>query len=92
MPTVTAVIPALRSADPEQRTAPYENWRPPVIGVSLLVPVGPDSLVVADLNDLIVMPTGSVYDGQKSREAAHYVLHGPEGLPSCGASPWPAPR
>jgi hypothetical protein len=82
MSTITAVIPALLTADPERRAAPYENWRPPVVGVSLLVPVGPDSLAVADLCDLILMPTGSVSDGQNPREAAHDVLRrAPEGLP-----------
>ncbi|MFM9629841.1 MULTISPECIES: hypothetical protein [Streptomyces] len=82
MSTITAVMPVLRGVDPARRTAPYENWRPPVIGVSLLVPVGSDSLVVADLRDLILMPTGSVHDGRKPSEAAHDVLRGaPEGLP-----------
>ncbi|MET7474681.1 hypothetical protein ABZT17_10035 [Streptomyces sp. NPDC005648] len=53
-----------------------------MIGVSLLVPVGPDSLVVADLRELILIPTGPVYDGQQPREAAHSVLRGAkEGLP-----------
>jgi hypothetical protein len=85
MPTITApVTPTAHSADPvpAQKTASYENWRPPVIGVSLLVPVGPDSLVVADLLGTIIVPTGCVYDGQNPAEAAQDVLHGaPDGLP-----------
>lgn len=85
MPTFTApVIPATRTGDPvpAQKTASYENWRPPVIGVSLLIPVGSDSLAVADLRGAILMPTGAVHAGQTPEQAAQDVLRGnPDGLP-----------
>ncbi|MGW1496851.1 hypothetical protein [Streptomyces sp. NPDC002402] len=79
MSTITApAIPDSRRADPvpARTTAPYENWRPPVIGVSLLVPVGPDALVVADLLGSLMMPNGSVHDGQTPEQAARDVLRG----------------
>ncbi|MDQ0904488.1 hypothetical protein QFZ22_000473 [Streptomyces canus] len=85
MPTITApVLPAARSADPDPELPPgrYENWRPPVIGVAILVPVGADALVVADLSGLIMLPTGAVHDGQTPEQAAQDVLRGiPGGLP-----------
>ncbi|MEU8687676.1 hypothetical protein [Streptomyces sp. NPDC048665] len=59
--------------------AVYENWRPPVVGVALLVPVGPDCLAVADLLGTLMLPAGGVYDGQTLEEAAHRVLSGPTG-------------
>jgi hypothetical protein len=96
MSTITAtVLPPARNADlaPARKTGPYENWRPPVIGVSLLVPVGADTLVVADLRGLTMMPTGSVHDGQTPEQAAQDVLRGtPNGLPFCGALRWPGSR
>ncbi|MEV2234951.1 hypothetical protein AB0H69_41200 [Streptomyces phaeochromogenes] len=85
MPTITApVTPTAHSADPvpAQKTASYQNWRPPVIGVSLLVPVGSDSLAVADLRGVILMPTGTVHAGQTPEQAVQDVLRGaPDGLP-----------
>ncbi|MFD0416870.1 hypothetical protein [Streptomyces sp. NPDC127108] len=62
----------------ERTTAPYENWRPPIIGVSLLIPIGTDALVVADLLGSIMLPTGPVHDYQTPEQAALNVLHGPE--------------
>jgi hypothetical protein len=62
--------------------ARYENWRPPVVGVSLLIPVGADSLAVADLLGLLALPTGSVEDGQTAQQAAQQALGGaPDSLP-----------
>jgi hypothetical protein len=85
MSTITApFIPAARGTDspPERRAAPYENWRPPVVAVSLLIPVGADALVVADLRGSILVPTGMVQHGQTPQQAAQDVLRGaPEGLP-----------
>lgn len=43
MPTGSVAIPA-RSA------AAYESWRPPIVGVALLVPVGTHCLAVVDLH------------------------------------------
>ncbi|MEV5815925.1 hypothetical protein [Streptomyces mutabilis] len=63
---VTAVTPRLRAS--------YENWRPPVVGVSLLVPVGADCIVVADLRGMLMLPLGGVYDGQTLQEASRRVL------------------
>ncbi|MEU1566243.1 hypothetical protein ABZ504_38630 [Streptomyces mirabilis] len=65
-------------AAPRMR-APYENWRPPVIGVCLLVPVGADCLAVADLRGMLLLPCGGVYDRQTPEDAAHRVLSGPPG-------------
>ncbi|MGY1502926.1 hypothetical protein ACW4TU_41230 [Streptomyces sp. QTS52] len=86
MPTITAAVhPAARSAEPTlvPTTARYENWRPPAIGVSLLIPVGTDELVVADLLGSITLPTGAVHYGHKTLEqATQDVLWGvPDGLP-----------
>ncbi|MFG3132854.1 hypothetical protein ACGFZU_34800 [Streptomyces tendae] len=73
MPTATA--PALVP----RRRAPYENWRPPVIGVSLLVPVGADAITVVDLRGVLVLPVGGVYDGQTPKEAGYRTLADPSG-------------
>lgn len=64
MPTATTLAPVPRPH------APYENWRPPVIGVFLLVPVGADCITVADLSGMLMLPVGGVYDGQTPKEAA----------------------
>jgi hypothetical protein len=72
MPTTTATAP------PQRRHA-YENWRPPVIGVSLLIPVGTDCIAVADLRGLLMLPVGSVHDGQTPEEAGYQVLTDPSG-------------
>ncbi|GAA5061183.1 hypothetical protein [Streptomyces similanensis] len=82
MPTITALLPhAVHAPAPAQ--APYEDWRPPIHGVSLLIPVGADTLVVADLRGLIMLPTGTVSDGQTPEQAARDVLLGaPDGLPA----------
>ncbi|MGW7715558.1 hypothetical protein ACWGKK_14745 [Streptomyces chartreusis] len=63
----------------QPRRAAYENWRPPVIGVSLLLPVGADCLAVADLRGALMLPVGGVFDEQTPEEAAHHVLAGPPG-------------
>ncbi|GAA1153248.1 hypothetical protein GCM10009654_06010 [Streptomyces hebeiensis] len=57
---------------------PYENWRPPVIGVTLLVPVGADELLVADATGCgdIVLPTGSVENDESPEQAAQRALQG----------------
>ncbi|MER0476907.1 hypothetical protein ABR737_00810 [Streptomyces sp. Edi2] len=50
--------------------------------MSLLVPVGADALVVADLLGSIMMPTGTLQGGQTPQQAAQDVLRGaPDGLP-----------
>ncbi|MFE5688756.1 hypothetical protein [Streptomyces sp. NPDC056512] len=60
----------------------YENWRPAVIGVTVLALVGVDSLVLPCLMGALVLPTGTVEDGQSPQEAAQLVLSGiPGGLP-----------
>ncbi|MEU3978869.1 hypothetical protein AB0F77_01970 [Streptomyces sp. NPDC026672] len=73
MPTATATTPAPR------HHAPYEDWRPPVTGVSLLVPVGADHITVIDLHGMLMLPVGSMHDGQTSEEAGHRVLTDPSG-------------
>ncbi|MGF1236317.1 hypothetical protein ACQSME_03520 [Streptomyces sp. 2-6] len=84
MPTITAVLPHAVHA-PAQ--APYEDWRPPIHGVSLLIPVGADALAVADLRSLIMLPTGTVSDGQTPEQAARDLLLGaPDGLPALRAT------
>ncbi|MCZ0998008.1 hypothetical protein O1M63_07285 [Streptomyces mirabilis] len=73
--------------------APYENWRPPVIGVSLLVPVGADRLAVADLRGMLMLPGGGVHERQRPEDAAHRVLSGPRAaFGCCAASPWTGHR
>ncbi|MFJ5779300.1 hypothetical protein [Streptomyces sp. NPDC093094] len=73
MPTQTATVPA------QPPHAPYENWRPPVIGVSLLVPVGADGITVVDLCGMPMLPVGAVGDGQTPQEAGYRVLTDPSG-------------
>ncbi|MFJ2818528.1 hypothetical protein [Streptomyces sp. NPDC087294] len=72
--------PALTT--PRTRT-PYENWRPPVISVSVLALVGATGLVLPRLpGHPWTLPTGPVDDGQSPEEAAQAVLTGlPGGLP-----------
>jgi hypothetical protein len=60
----------------------YANWRPPVIGVQLLVPVGTDCLLVADTLGGVVLPVDAVHDGESPWQAAQHVLRGaPHGIP-----------
>lgn len=63
--------------------APYENWRPPSIGVSVLVPVGAHEVALACVpGGTLVLPTGAIEHDQSPEEAARAVLTGlPEGLP-----------
>ncbi|MET9987164.1 hypothetical protein CJD44_21105 [Streptomyces sp. alain-838] len=62
------------TASAHRRRTSYENWRPPIVGVSLLVPVGADCIVVADLRGMLMLPVGGVYDGQPLQEASRRVL------------------
>ncbi|WP_163015588.1 hypothetical protein [Streptomyces sp. Tu 4128] len=59
--------------------APYDNWRPPIVGVSLLVPIGADCIAVADLRGMLMLPTGGLHEGQTLHEAARRVLTDPSG-------------
>ncbi|MET9914900.1 hypothetical protein ABZZ74_51010 [Streptomyces sp. NPDC006476] len=68
-------MPAATVATPAPRGATYENWRPPIVGVALLVPVGAHCLAVADLRGMLMLPVGDVHPGQSVEEAAHNVLH-----------------
>ncbi|MEV6404090.1 hypothetical protein AB0M58_14245 [Streptomyces bobili] len=73
MPTATDIAPAPR------RHASYQNWRPPVTGVSLLVPVGADCIAIADLRGMLMLPVGGMCDGQTPEEAGYRVLTDPTG-------------
>ncbi|GHG05575.1 hypothetical protein ACFFSH_39540 [Streptomyces filamentosus] len=78
---MTAVLPESPPAPVRQRV-PYENWRPPVVGVGVLVPVGADRLVLVRTCGLLSIPTGAVEDAQDVEDAARAVLTGlPSGLP-----------
>ncbi|MFJ5222336.1 hypothetical protein [Streptomyces sp. NPDC088400] len=67
-------VAALPVARPRTRT-PYENWRPPIIGVSVLALVGATSLVLPCLpGGAWALPTGTVENGQSPEEAAQTVL------------------
>lgn len=66
---------------PVRHSAAYENWKPPLVGVALLMPVGPDRLVVADLHGLLMLPIGDVRTGQSPEAAAQRVLASRHGLP-----------
>ncbi len=70
MPTATAPAPAPR------RHAPYENWKPPVVGICLLLPVGTDCLAVANLQGILTLPVGTVNKGQTLEQASHAVMPG----------------
>lgn len=60
-----------------RRRAPYENWRPPIIGVSVLTLVGNSDLVLPRFHDgTYVLPTGDVEDGQSPEAAGRAVLTG----------------
>ncbi|MGW1157769.1 hypothetical protein ACWD48_05985 [Streptomyces sp. NPDC002519] len=50
------MMPAATVMPLVMRRAAYENWRTPVVGVALLVPVGPDCLAVADLLGTRMLP------------------------------------
>ncbi|MGW3521832.1 hypothetical protein [Streptomyces hydrogenans] len=78
---MTAVSPA--PAPPAvRRPAPYENWRPPIVGVGLLVPVGADRIILVRTCGILSIPTGAVEDTQDVQDAARAVLTGlPHGLP-----------
>ncbi|MFB6839751.1 hypothetical protein [Streptomyces sp. NPDC056361] len=67
---------------PVRPRALYENWRPPVVGVGVLVPVGADHLVLVRTCGTLAIPTGTVEDAQSPTDAARSVLTGlPGGLP-----------
>ncbi|MFD0509490.1 hypothetical protein ACFQ0Q_00355 [Streptomyces aureus] len=60
----------------------YTNWRPAITGVTVLALVGVDNLVLPRLMGGLVLPTGTVEDGQSPEDAAQLVLSGmPGGLP-----------
>ncbi|MDV9173444.1 hypothetical protein R6V09_25500 [Streptomyces sp. W16] len=69
------------AAIPVGRSAAYEDWRPPVVGVALLMPIGADCLVVADLHGLLMLPVGDIRTGQSPQEAAERILTSRDGLP-----------
>lgn len=80
-PTPTTANPAARQRH-IRKTAPYENWRPPLVGVSVLVPLGTTCLLVAELRGDLLVPCGPVHDGQTPEEAVQNVLLGaPSGIP-----------
>lgn len=63
----------------------YENWRPPLIGVQLLIPVGSERLLVAETLGSICLPVDAVRDGESPRQAAQHVLLGASnGIPVLG--------
>jgi hypothetical protein len=72
-------VPASLVVSETRRRAVYEDWRPPVIGVALLIPVGAGCLAVADLQGLLMLPVGGVFGQQTPMEAASRVLFGPPG-------------
>ncbi|MFJ7242154.1 hypothetical protein ACIQWB_34185 [Streptomyces olivaceus] len=80
MTLATAPPPHTLSSQPR---ATYENWRPPIIGVSVLAPVGTTGLVLPCIFGAApLLPTGTVEEGQSPEEAAQAVLTGmPDGLP-----------
>lgn len=65
------------TAPAPRRHGLYENWKPPVVGVCLLLPVGADCLSVADLRGMLTLPVGTVDNGQTLEQAAHAVVTGP---------------
>jgi hypothetical protein len=69
------------AALPVRHSAAYEDWRPPIVGVALLMPVGADCLAVADLRGMLMLPVGDVHRGQTLEEAAQRVLASHEGFP-----------
>ncbi|GAA2345099.1 hypothetical protein SVIO_000670 [Streptomyces violaceusniger] len=80
-PTPTTAIPAARQRH-VRNTAPYENWRPPLVGVSILAPVETSHILVAELRGDLLVPSGPVHNGQPPEQAAQKVLRGvPSGVP-----------
>ena len=71
-------MPATAAIPDQRRRAAYENWRPPVTGVQLLIPVGPDCLLIAETLGSIVLPIDTVHDGESEWQAAQHVLLGAE--------------
>ncbi|WP_164386703.1 hypothetical protein [Streptomyces sp. OM5714] len=64
------------TAPTPRRQALYENWKPPVVAVCLLLPVEADCLAVADLNGMLTLPVGTVDDRQALEQAARAVVSG----------------
>ncbi|GAA1296214.1 hypothetical protein GCM10009579_74070 [Streptomyces javensis] len=80
-PTPTVAISTADRAGPRTIRARYENWRPPIAAVTLLVPVGTDLLLTELCGDLL-LPSGPVRDGQTPEQAAQQVLlRSPSSLP-----------
>ncbi|MFC8727067.1 MULTISPECIES: NUDIX hydrolase [Streptomyces] len=71
--TSVAALPAPGT----RRRAAYENWRPPIVGVSVLAIVRNGRLLLLQLHDgSYVLPTANVEDGQSPEEAAQGALAG----------------
>ncbi|WP_432104086.1 hypothetical protein [Streptomyces sp. bgisy091] len=71
------MTPALAPTAAPRRRAPYENWRPPIVGVSVLVPVGAHELALVRVpGGALVLPTGAFEQEQSSEEAAQAVFTG----------------
>ncbi|MFJ8774513.1 hypothetical protein [Streptomyces microflavus] len=71
--TSVAALPAPGA----RRGAPYENWRPPIVGVTVLAIVRNGRLLLLQLHDgSYVLPTSGVEDEQSPEEAAQGALTG----------------
>lgn len=80
-PTPTTAIPTARQRH-MRKIAPYENWRPPLVAVSLLVPVETSHLLLAELRSDLLVPCGPAHNGQAPERAAQNILLGaPSGIP-----------
>ncbi|MFB7512858.1 hypothetical protein [Streptomyces sp. NPDC056144] len=75
-------MPLAHAPAPIRPQDPYENWRPPIVGVGVLAPVGTDHLVLVRTCGIWSIPTGAVESAQDVEDAARSVLTGlSEGLP-----------
>ncbi|MFB7741892.1 hypothetical protein [Streptomyces sp. NPDC056132] len=81
--TAPAVLAGRPPLAPSRRVAAYENWQPPVVGISLLVLVGVGNLLVADTTGRgdILLPVGPVQNGQTLGQAAQQLLGRPDLIP-----------
>lgn len=73
---------AAATATSARPRAPYENWRPPLLGVCLVVPVEGGGLLMAELHGALMLPVGPMTEEQTPEQVANVVLQGTaHGLP-----------
>lgn len=76
---MTAALPENAAPMPSPGSAPYMNWRPPVVRAAVVVRVDPDALLLWDVGGgVVLLPSRPVLDRQNPARAARATLGHPD--------------